>query len=75
MRLLALVRHAQVSYSEGGVGDKNRPLDEVGFRKATEMGIRLQGVAFRPDLVLTSSVERAAETARVLRPGSGLVVR
>jgi phosphohistidine phosphatase len=66
------MRHAQVNYAEGGVGDKNRPLDEVGIRDAAEMGQRLHAAAFEPDLVLTSSVTRAAQTALALAREFGL---
>lgn len=72
MRLLTLIRHAQFDHAGGGHGDKERLLDEAGRREVTEMGQRLQQVGFEPDLVLTSSVARAVETARALVRELGL---
>lgn len=61
-RTLYLLRHAKSSWSEPGVSDHERPLNERGRQAATRMGAHLAGVRPFPELVLCSDARRARET-------------
>ena len=69
MESTILVRHAESELNERGIlnGDRSVPgaLTELGREQARRLG-RLA----RPDLVVTSSFERARETAAVAWPGA-----
>lgn len=61
-RTLYLLRHAKSSWSEAGVSDHDRPLNQRGRQAATRMGAHLARVRPFPDLVLCSDARRARET-------------
>ncbi len=72
---LYIIRHAEaLALGERGVtADEDRPLSEGGERQAAQIatGLRRRGVKF--DLVLTSPLVRARQTAEALvRPEGGL---
>jgi len=66
MKTLTLLRHAKSSWDTPGLADKERPLNERGFRDAPAMAMRLQEAAIRPSLILSSPAVRAWETAKVV---------
>ena len=66
MKLLTLIRHAKSSWKNAGMDDFDRPLNDRGERDAPRMGKRLSRAAGAPDLILSSSAQRAARTARVI---------
>jgi len=65
MRLL-IVRHAE---AEPGAPDEERALTALGRRQARELGERLRKDGLSPDVVLTSPLLRARETASALALG------
>jgi broad specificity phosphatase PhoE len=62
---ITLVRHGATEWSKSGqhTGRTNIPLDEDGRTQAVELGERLADMEF--DLVLTSPLSRARETAQL----------
>ncbi|MFN8058184.1 MAG: phosphohistidine phosphatase SixA [Vicinamibacterales bacterium] len=70
--VLYLVRHAIAA--ERGPGypdDEKRPLTRAGVRRFREAVRGLQAVGVELDLILTSPLARAVETARLLHAGFG----
>ena len=57
------MRHAKSSWADAGLTDFDRPLNKRGLRVAPQMGefVHLQGIA--PDLVISSTANRAKSTA------------
>jgi phosphohistidine phosphatase len=66
MKRLTLLRHAKSSWSQPGLNDHDRPLNQRGQRDAPIMGRRLVTHGVRPSLILTSSARRARETAKLI---------
>lgn len=65
MRLL-LIRHATaVASGTPGIADDDRPLTSAGRRKFREVARGLARVVGRPDVLLSSPLPRAADTARI----------
>ena len=64
MKELILVRHAKSSWQDPALRDHERPLNKRGKRDAPEMGDRLARRGYDPDLIISSSADRALETAR-----------
>lgn len=65
MKTLILVRHAAAGASKDG-SDERRPLSAEGIRQARETGRRLLDRSVRPDRIMTSPADRAAETATIV---------
>ena len=63
MKELILLRHAKSSWKEEYLSDIDRPLNKRGYDAAHEMGFRLARRDFCPELVITSSANRAVYTA------------
>jgi phosphohistidine phosphatase len=68
MKRFILFRHAKSDWSHDHLDDHDRPLARRGLRDAPRMGERLAARGVKPDLLLTSSARRAAETARLIEP-------
>ena len=66
MKELILVRHAKSSWREPSLDDHSRPLNKRGKRDAPEMGERLARRGCDPDLLISSSADRALETAKAI---------
>jgi phosphohistidine phosphatase len=66
MKRLILMRHGKSSWDDPDLPDFQRPLNKRGKRDAPMMARRLQDRLERPDLILTSSAERAISTARIV---------
>jgi phosphohistidine phosphatase len=72
MKRLLLLRHAKSSWSDPGIADFDRPLNERGLRAAPLMGRYMRDRGLRPDLILCSPAERARQTAALLVEAAGL---
>lgn len=66
MKELILVRHAKSSWRDPSPDDHSRPLNKRGKRDAPEMGERLARRGCDPDLIISSSADRALETAKAI---------
>jgi phosphohistidine phosphatase len=65
MKILILVRHAKSSHSFGVSSDFDRPLNDRGFREASEMGKKLFKKNTRIDQFVSSPAIRAKTTAEL----------
>jgi phosphohistidine phosphatase len=65
MKTLLLVRHAKSSHSFGLSNDFDRPLNDRGFREASEMGKKLFKNKTTIDLFVSSPALRAKTTAEL----------
>ncbi|PSK94646.1 SixA phosphatase family protein [Taibaiella chishuiensis] len=70
-RTLLLVRHAKSDWNNPGQQDYDRPLNARGQRDAPEMGARLKTMGIMPDLIIASTANRAAATARLIAAALG----
>lgn len=64
MKTLVLVRHAKSSWSEPGLPDFDRPLNDRGRRDAADMAARMVARHLAPGLLVSSPARRALKTAR-----------
>jgi len=71
MELLVL-RHGKSSWADPALADYDRPLKKRGKRDASRMGIYLRERQLFPELVLSSTAERANQTARRTLRAMGL---
>lgn len=65
-KFLHLIRHAQSADKQHGQSDKERELTTVGVRDSVQIGNFLKNQNFFPDLVLSSSANRAFHTASLI---------
>jgi len=65
MKTLILVRHAKSSHSFGFSSDFDRPLNDRGFREASEMGRKLFKKKVQIDQFVSSPALRAKTTAEL----------
>lgn len=63
MKTLLILRHAKSSWNNVYLSDYERPLNKRGKRDAPRMGKLLRREALTPDLIISSSAERAMKTA------------
>lgn len=66
MKQLLIMRHAKSSWGDSNLPDRDRPLNKRGFRDAPRMGLWLAEQNLRPDLMLSSTANRAVETAKLV---------
>lgn len=66
MKTLLICRHAKSDWSNLYLKDFDRELNERGLRDAPMMGKRLLSRDFVPDLIVSSTAKRAAQTARLI---------
>ncbi len=66
MKTLYLIRHAKSSWKEHDLSDFDRPLNGRGKKAAPFMGQRLKQQGILPDLILSSSANRAFTTAKII---------
>ncbi len=64
MKRLTILRHAKSSWAESGQLDFDRPLNERGFRDLKYMPEAMLKMVGKPDMILSSSANRAQTTAR-----------
>ena len=62
MKTLILMRHAKSDWSQGGLGDFDRPLNPRGRRSAVALGHWLRENDHAPDTALVSAARRTRET-------------
>ncbi len=82
MKFLTVIRHAKSSWNQPGLSDHDRPLNDRGLRAAPAVARFLLKTYFggggkaplmtRPDLILSSTAERALKTAQAVRETLGL---
>lgn len=65
-RKLLVVRHAKSSWANPLQSDFERPLNDRGERDAPIMGQILKKAGMVPDLIISSTAKRAAQTAKKL---------
>jgi phosphohistidine phosphatase len=65
MKKIILVRHAKSSWNDPFLNDHDRPLADRGIADAPKMAKRLKKRGIVPDLILSSTALRAAETAKI----------
>ena len=69
MKTLFLLRHAKSNWSEPGLADFDRPLNERGRRAAPLIARHLARGGLLPDLILCSAALRTRETLALMLPG------
>ena len=65
MKTLLLIRHAKSSWDDSTLDDHERPLNQRGKANAPIMAKRLQKLGIKPDMLFSSTAQRAASTAEV----------
>lgn len=63
-RKLFMIRHAKSSWKNPLQSDYERPLNDRGEADAPMMGERLKKLNIQPDLIISSTAKRAAQTAK-----------
>ena len=71
MKTLLILRHAKSSWDNTNLSDHERPLNKRGKRDAPRMGTLLAEQNLTPDLIISSSAERALTTAELVALNSG----
>lgn len=71
MKTLLILRHAKSSWDNAQLTDYERPLNKRGKQDAPRMGKLLREQDLAPDLIITSSAERALATAEAVALASG----
>ncbi len=66
MKKLYIIRHAKSSWVDSSLSDFERPLKNRGKRDALLIGKILNEEEKRPDLILSSSANRAISTAKII---------
>ena len=72
MKTLYLLRHAEASWNEQGLGDFDRPLNGRGQEAAPLVGRHLREKGLRVDLMVSSPAVRARQTAALVKESAGL---
>jgi len=70
VKRLLLMRHAKSSWKETEVPDIERPLKKRGTKDAEKMGKLLRNKKLVPDLIISSTAERAVKTAEIVAKAS-----
>ena len=65
-KLLYLIRHAKSSWDDPSLRDHDRPLNKRGKRDAPLMANVLKKKGIKPDMIYSSTAERALEFAKVI---------
>ena len=71
MKTLLILRHAKSSWNNAQLTDYERPLNKRGKTDAPRMGRLLREQDLVPDLIISSSAERALTTAEAVALASG----
>ena len=66
MKELLLIRHAKSDWGDPGLDDHDRPLNRRGERDAPEMGRAMAERGVSPDLIVSSTANRARTTAGLI---------
>jgi phosphohistidine phosphatase len=73
MKTLYLMRHAKSSWKDNKLMDHERPLKKRGRKDAAGMGGLLSSKKRTPDIIYSSTAERARETAGIMAEKSGYI--
>lgn len=65
-RRLFVIRHAKSSWKNPLQSDFERPLNDRGEQDAPMMGKRLKALNIQPDVIISSTAKRAAQTAKLI---------
>ena len=69
---LYIVRHAIAApHGTSGIPDDERPLTEEGIKKMSQVAAGLRSLEYIPDLILSSPLPRAKQTAEILLEAFG----
>jgi phosphohistidine phosphatase len=71
MKTLLVLRHAKSSWKNANLADFERPLNKRGKYDAPRMGELLRREGIVPDLIISSSAERALATAEAVASACG----
>jgi phosphohistidine phosphatase len=71
MKTLLILRHAKSDWNNSRISDYERPLNGRGQQDAPRMGQLLRDEALVPELIITSSAERARTTAELVAMACG----
>jgi phosphohistidine phosphatase len=71
MKTLLVMRHAKSSWKEAAQADEKRPLNKRGRRDAPRMGRLLREKGLVPQAIVSSTAERARQTAIAAAEASG----
>jgi phosphohistidine phosphatase len=71
MKTLLILRHAKSDWNNSQLSDYERPLNKRGKQDAPRIGQLLREEDLVPDLIITSSAERALATAEAVADASG----
>jgi phosphohistidine phosphatase len=71
MKTLLVMRHAKSSWKEAAQADETRPLNKRGRRDAPRMGRLLREKGLVPQAIVSSTAERARQTAIAAAEASG----
>ena len=71
MKKLLILRHAKSSWKDGSLPDHDRPLNKRGKEDASRMGRLMRNEDLLPDLILSSTAERARVTVELIVEESG----
>ncbi len=71
MKSLLILRHAKSSWKNRNLSDHDRPLNKRGKRDAPRIGLLLRREGIIPDLIITSSAERALTTVEAVADACG----
>lgn len=66
MKELFVIRHAKSSWADAGLSDHDRPLNNRGIGDAPLMGSILRAKEYTPDLIISSTANRAQSTAKII---------
>ncbi len=71
MKTVLLLRHAKSSWDNPAQADHDRPLNARGLRAAPRMGQLIADEGLRPQLIVSSTAERARTTAAMVAEECG----
>ncbi len=71
MKTLLVLRHGKSSWGSPSLADHDRPLKKRGRRDAARMGRELRARDLVPDLIVSSTAQRARSTARRAAEAAG----
>jgi phosphohistidine phosphatase len=66
MKILFIVRHGKSSWEDPRLPDHDRPLLPIGIKKTKRIAKYLNNKKIHPDLLYSSSAQRAYETANII---------
>lgn len=75
MKRLLILRHAKSSWDNAYMADHERPLNNRGKQDAPRMGTLLRQEELTPDLIISSSAQRALTTAEAVALACGYEAR